>query len=175
MEENEPGDEPEHKELEHLLNRIKDTENKSIRNRKKVEDMDVEILDLEARLENLKKKKEKANETIKVDNMLVEHHCDKKAKLEKIIESKVRRKTDAKTSLQKAIINLEEKLVENLKETMSVYENKPESKSLVPAPSNPNQQLLDRLIARKEKDFECPVCLITATVSIYSCPESHLI
>ena len=58
---------------------------------------------------------------------------------------------------------------------MSVYENKPESKSLVPAPSNPNQQLLDRLIARKEKDLECKVCLITATVSIYSCPESHLV
>ena len=59
LEENEPGDEPEHKELEHLLNRIKDTENTSISIQKKVEDMDIAILDLEARLENLKKKQKK--------------------------------------------------------------------------------------------------------------------
>ena len=35
--------------------------------------------------------------------------------------------------------------------------------------------MLNLLIEQKEKDLECPVCLVTATVPIYSCPESHLI
>ena len=71
LEENEPGDEPEHKELEHLLDRIKDRKNGIIRNQNKVIEMDVDILDLEVRLENLKKRKEKAKETIQTDNSLV--------------------------------------------------------------------------------------------------------
>ena len=40
---------------------------------------------------------------------------------------------------------------------------------------DPRKELLNFLIKQKEKDLECPVCFLTATVPIYSCPESHLI
>merc|ERR1712096_263142 len=41
-----------------------------------------------------------------------------------------------------------------------------------------DSKLLDFLtssILEKENDLECPVCLETATIPIYRCPESHLI
>ena len=45
-------------------------------------------------------------------------------------------------------------------------------------PTKQDSKLLDFLtssILEKENDLECPVCLETATIPIYSCPESHLI
>ena len=49
---------------------------------------------------------------------------------------------------------------------------KEQKKTNVPDPS---KKLLNFLIAKKEAELECPVCLVTASVPIYSCPESHLI
>ena len=36
-------------------------------------------------------------------------------------------------------------------------------------------EFLATLIKKKESDLECPVCLETAEVSIFMCPEMHLI
>ena len=174
LEENEPGNEPELKDLKELLDQINDAEKENVTSKKKMDKMDWEILELKARIKDIENNKAKVNERIQANNRVLERCLHGKVSLEGVIEKRVKRKAETKISIQAEIFDLEQKIVENLKETLTVYDIE-ELPSTVSAPPDQSQQLLDHLIAKKEADLECPVCLSTATVPIYSCPESHLI
>ena len=62
-----------------------------------------------------------------------------------------------------------------LSKTSRAIENLPNEEV---TPVEPNKQLLDfidKQIADKEKDLECPVCLEVASAPIFMCSEQHLI
>ena len=57
--------------------------------------------------------------------------------------------------------------LENAKNVETYQDRAPHNAALI--------QFLEKTIASKEKQLECPVCFIVAQAPIFCCPESHLV
>ena len=81
------------------------------------------------------------------------------------MDAELNRRIEIGRTFQKDVVELTDKMKQNLKRKKSTSHAFPD----------PNKNLLTYLIEKKEMDLECPVCLVTASVPIFSCPENHLI
>ena len=111
---------------------------------------------------------------VKINNEHIAKLSDEKTVLEKNIVEERLRKSETAAIIKSEISDLEKQIVQNLKETLNVYD-KSEEVETSSTPPDSSKKLLNFLISKKEGDLECPICLVTATVPIYSCHESHLI
>jgi len=158
-------------DVKNLLVELEEAENDNILHQKKIDQMDLEIADLEAKLGSIKKDKVVVKNKVELNNERIQNLTEKKLRLDEHIDMEIQRTTEKAKTIETEISEMEEEIVQNLKQTLELYDSK-EKSSIAPDSS---QKLLNFLIEKKEKELECPVCLVTATVPIYSCPESHLI
>jgi len=127
----------------------------------KINSINMAIAELEKQLNNLKETKEWTEQKLEVYNRHIEELSERKASL----DTELNRRTEIARTIQEEIVELTDRIQQNLKR----------KKTTSQACLDPNEKLLTYLIAKKEKDLECPVCLVTASAPIFSCPENHLI
>ena len=94
MEKNEPGNEPELKDLKELLDQINDAEKENVTSKKKMDKMDWEVLELKARIKDIENNKAKVKERIQANNRVLERCLHGKVSLEGVIEKRVKRKAE---------------------------------------------------------------------------------
>lgn len=160
------------KEMKDLLVNMSKVEDESCAQEKKVNAIDDEIDDLEARIAKMKVEKQCINDEKEIATCTLKKLDTTKVKLEKYIEMEMVKAKDREVELKLEI--------DALKEESIGLRNRRDNERLDNAKyiDDPKQKLLDYLtisISEKEKDLECPVCLETATLPIYSCQENHLI
>ena len=122
----------------------------------KINCINMEISELEKQLNNLKETKEWTEQKLEDYNKHIEELSERKASL----DAELNRRIEIGRTFQEDVVELTNRIQQNLKRK---------------AFPDPNKNLLTYLIEKKEKDLECPVCLVTASVPIFSCPENHLI
>jgi len=155
-------------DITHALNMIEDVVKENAEDKNKIEQMDQKLSEFAILIENVKREKSDAIERVEVNNEVIKGLYREKLRLRKSIE-------EGKLIKTKLIENIESKkvicreIIDKTTALLDVPKQKEKPKS------DPRKQLLDFLIQKKEKELECPVCLVPATVPIYSCPESHLI
>ena len=88
----------------------------------------------------------------------------KRSNLETYIDKEVQRTKDSTLEIQSKINLLESDLA-----TLDCEENE-DTKEI-----NSMQSFFDDMIAKKETELECPVCLDTVSSPIFCCPDLHLI
>jgi len=153
-------------DIKTLLVKMEKAEIRKLVLQKKMNVLNIKISDMEAMLEEAKKEKNELDNKVEINNQHIAKLAEKKSRLEKYIESEIQERTEKAKSIEAEIVLLEEQAVNN--------QQKPED-VLNEVAEDPRRELLNFLIKQKEKDLECPVCFVTATVPIYSCLESHLI
>jgi len=154
-------------DITHALNMIEDVVKENADDKNKIEQMDQKLSEFAILMENVKRKKSEAIERVEVNNEVIKGLYREKLRLGKSIE-------EGKLIKTKLIETIESKKVIS-REIIDTAASLDVPKHEENPKSDPRKQLLDFLIQKKEKELECPVCLVPATVPIYSCPESHLI
>jgi len=153
------------KEMKDLLIQISQVEDQNNIRGKRITSVDLEIDDLEARIVKLKEEKQIVEGEIDLAKSKVQKVINKKIKLENYIEIEMQKTKERENELKADIKDIEAKIT-----ALDVSGTKEKTEQ--------DSKLLDFLtssILEKINDLECPVCLETATIPIYSCPESHLI
>jgi len=161
------------REMKILLVKISGIEDENCMKDKRITSIDAEINDLEARVAILKKEKMVIDEEKDVARNHLKKYDVKKLKLEKYIEVEMLKAKEKELELEMEIGEIREELTALEKNDSSKLRENTES-----IDQDPMQKLLDFLtisISERKKDLECPVCLETASVPIYSCQENHLI
>lgn len=163
-------------EMKNLILMIEKSEDDKNDRLKEVNKIDIELLDLETKMTELKMKKTELFEADTRDDELIYKFDSKKHKLEGYIEKELKIAKEKGNSIEANIQNLEKKL----SETKRAIENLPNEVLTFPTvpPVEPNRQLLDFIdnqISEKEKELECPVCFEVACAPIFMCSEMHLI
>ena len=90
----------------------------------------------------------------------------KRSNLEIYIDKEVQRTKESTLEIQTKIQLFESELAK-LEENCAEKEDTKDNTSM--------QSFFDEMILKKEKEFECPVCLDTASSPIFCCPDFHLI
>jgi len=126
----------------------------------KINAINMTISELENQLSSLKKTREETEEKLEDYNKELEELSVKKTSL----DAEFNRRIEIDKTIKEEIADLADGIQQNLKRKKCSL-NRMDS----------NKKLLYYLIDKKEKDLECPVCLLTASVPIFSCPENHLI
>merc|ERR1712096_551564 len=153
------------KEMKDLLIQISQVEDQNIMSGKRITSVDLEIDDLEARIVELEEEKLILEEEIDLDKRKIQKVATKKIKLENYIVIEMNKTKEREDELKNNIKDIEAKIT--ALDVSGANENTEQDSKLL--------DFLTSSILEKENDLECPVCLETATIPIYSCPESHLI
>ena len=168
LDENRLGLEKKSEDVKNLLVKVEEAENENFNQLKKIDQMDLKLSELETLMEKIKYEKAEAQRKVQSNEEKIAKLSEKKMRLDKFIDKEVQERTEIARILEAEINLLEEKIANNRqlsdkreKETISIPDLK--------------RDLLKFLIEKKEKELECPVCLVPATVPIFSCPERHLI
>eukprot|EP00092_Neocalanus_flemingeri_P000737 GFUD01000781.1.p1 GENE.GFUD01000781.1~~GFUD01000781.1.p1 ORF type:complete len:937 (+),score=231.94 GFUD01000781.1:203-3013(+) len=165
------------KEMKDLLIQMSQVEDANMLKGKRMTSIDLEINDLEARVAKLKEEKHLNKEEMDLAKTKVQKLNIKRIKLETYIETEMKKRKERENELKSDIKDVEEKIKALDISSTSGKSNEFGSNDET-ADKDPKQKLLDFLttsILEKKEDLECPVCLDTATIPIYSCLESHLI
>ena len=159
-------------EMSSIIGAITKVEDENAKNNKEIETLHKEIV----RMRELQKK---LSLKCKENNSKIEYLEGQK----KLLEDRGKLEmTLAKTEgeiLSKTLQQLNDNLKENLKTTEDLEKNdKTELNKSVEVPNTATTGLIDFLsssIKEKEADLECPVCMETAEIPIYTCNQMHLI
>ena len=141
---------------------------------KEVKNMESKISDLKKELSKMEENKLELVNEHDLCEMWIKEVDSKRIKLEQAIEKQ--QIEDEKEVVKKKVT------IENLKIKMSVVltkiENLPNEHLIPSVADNPNKVLkefIEKQIVTKEKELECPVCLVIASSPILTCSEQHLI
>ena len=143
-------------DLGKIKDKLEEIGNDYVSHQKTVHQMDLKILNMEDELARIKKEKVAEMLKLKKKDDLMQQMSMQKVMIEEHLIAQTPRITMIIGFLQDDIEELEEKIVENLKKTLNVYSGKEEATA-----PDPSKKLLNFLIAKKEADLECPVCLVT--------------
>ena len=131
-----------------------------------------QITDIDAQMLELKEKKVKLTKKQNDNQMLLTKVSNKKKRLEDFISSTLDKNTVELAILENEVKQLKEKLAECTYNIASGAVVSDEYKT------KPNPQLLEfinKKIAAKEQELECPVCFETAVSPMFMCSEQHLV
>ena len=127
-----------------------------------INSINMKISELEDQLSRLKQSKQETEEKLDDYTKKIEEFSLRKSSL----DAELSRRVEIGRTMEAEVVDLKKKIL--LKSS--------KRKNLISHVSqDPNKRLLRYLIEKKEKDLECPVCLVTASVPIYSCAENHMI
>merc|ERR1712129_284381 len=150
-----------------LLVKMEEAKTSNLVQQKKINLLNIKISDMEVKVEEAKREKNELEKKVEINNKHLAKLAEKKSRLDKYIESEIQERTEKAKSIEAEIVLLEEQAVKNEQKSEDVFNEV--------ITEDPRKELLNFLIKQKENDLECPVSLVTATVPIYSCLESHLI
>jgi len=157
------------KEMKNLLIQIGTMEEQNCQEGKQMDSLDADIVDLEKKLANLKEEKKKRKSESDNRSKTLNKLNTKKVNLERNIEAEMNQSKKQEQELTLDIMGVTEQIAD------LDLDKKVENKTALEDPKHRLVAFLTSSIKDKENDLECPVCLETASVPIYSCPESHLI
>ena len=171
------------KAMTNYISVISKTEDEKSENVKEMSKLDEEIKVLEGRISKIKEEKTVLSSKCQQCDAQIEKMERKRKKLEKYMETEMNKVKLEGATITRDIEDLNESLQANIKATedlarMDINTAKAESKTVDAVKNESTTRMMDFLaksIKEKEADLECPVCLETAEVPIYMCPEMHLI
>ena len=166
-------------EMTKIIVKIDHMKDEKRKKSKGLDQVDKELSDLKTRMQELSLKRKDLLEEMKQDNERIQKWESKRSKLEAYIDNEVIAKRKKGFEIEENIQSLEKKLSQIKKDengaasTAEVPETKPKEMAERKEPSL--LEYLDSQIDEKERELECPVCLLEAEPLIFTCPEQHLI
>lgn len=157
------------KEMRILIVKIDKSEDAKMQCGKKANEIDSMVSQLEDRIKTLINEKEELQTTLVQEEKKLKKNIDKKKRMEEFIDKKIK---EEKTEQLKI-----EGRLQHLKDEMGKTKSKAEIKNDIQMPSTnvPFSNFIVDKIQEKEKELECPVCLVLASPPIFSCAKQHLV
>ena len=170
------------KAMTNYISVISKTEDEKAEKIKEIKKLDLEISDLEAKILKVKEAQQELTSKCQLCDTQIDKMEKKRKKLEKYMETEMGKVKQEGEEITNDIEKLNEALKYNIKATEDLAKVdiavKPETNQATTPVNESTNRMLDfisKSIKEKEADLECPVCMETADVPIYMCPEMHLI
>ena len=170
------------KAMTNYISVISKTEDEKSENVKEMAKLDEEVKELEGKISKIKEEQKALNSKCQQCDAQIEKMERKRKKLEKYMESEMNRVKLEGETITNEIEKLNGSLQANIKATEDLarmdVSTKAECEATDPVKKESTSRMVEFLatsIKEKESDLECPVCLETAEVPIFMCPEMHLI
>ena len=174
------------KAMTNYISVISKTEDERAENVKEIKKLETEITDLEAKILKIKEEQKVLNGKCHQCDVQIDKMEKKRKKLEKYMETEMRKVKQEGEDITSDIDKLNEELKANIKATedLARMDIAPKTETSQAGASggggvtNTNERLitfLTKSIKEKEADLECPVCMETAEAPIFMCQEMHLI
>ena len=159
------------KEMSRIVEALNAKENIIDAKTKEIVKYEEQIAEIQSKIKSVRLESEK-------EEVVMKKYQVKKGRLEDYMDKEVIRFDRLKSDLVDKITDLQEdlKIKEEAKETI-MDETKGERLGQKKATTKEDKMLrfLDRSIASKELELECPACLELPAAPVYMCPDSHLI
>merc|ERR1719430_1957244 len=157
------------KEMKELMVSLSEVEDARDAKKKETSKLDADIDNLESKLAKLIAEKQNlARESSKTYKQ-IEKLNKKKERLEKTRDIEMEAYLEEKQAIKMEIESMYNK-IDDLEEN-----DNGTLEGAAAADTAAMIKFLEQIAAEKEKDLECPICLETAIVPIFSCSESHVI
>ena len=159
------------KEMTRIVEAVNAQENIIYAKTKELVKYEEQIAEIQNKIKSVRQESEKEEAVIKKYQV-------KKGRLENYMDKEVIRFDRLKSDLAEKIIELQEDLT--IKEVdKEKINNETKGKKFVQKKATTKEdkmlRFLDRSIASKELELECPACLELPAAPVYMCPDSHLI
>ena len=156
-------------EMRILIVKIDKGEDAKMQCGKKANEIDSMVSQLEDRIKTLMNEKEEIQMTLVQEEKKLKKNIDKKKRLEDFIDKKMKEEKMEQLKIEGRLLHL--------KDEMGKTKSKVEIRNDIQM-SSTNVQFSNFIVDKiqeKEKELECPVCLVVASPPIFSCAKQHLV